>query len=314
MATLFSEDGEVQEFQWTSDLTLSHESGRENFVLETPQEFKNLQELRSLKIEAKLKYFNSKKSWYCIVKANLVNQIVRIILSFKDGVISHVQHILLEKKCSYNVFINQLEDILNYLCDVAGEQVGLFMFTMETVLSVGIHQDFVNAILKRLYPNHISDGYKDFRFVNIGWHWIRFEMDGRTIFIYDSDFCCKSNFCKSFKFANCPQQFDNVSCGLYGLCFEIFFKYGLKITPHCLRIDNPRQVVHDLCHTFFFGQMTEVDFIRKYYRGFSKIPMDNSITIFNLSVSVSSENSTTSQLALPPNNPATSFSSSISGA
>ena len=272
--------------------------------------------MRSLKpIEAKLKYFNSKKSWYCIVKANLVNQIVIIILSFKDGVISHVRHIFLKNYCSYEILKSKLEETLNYLCDVAGEQVGLFIFTMETVLSVGIHQAFVNSILKRLYPKHNSDRFNNFQIVNIGRHWIK--ADWRTRVIYDSDFYSEnySEFIlNSFKFAICPQQVDNVSCALYALCFEIFFKYGLEITPHCLRIDNPRQVVHDLCRTFFFDQMTEVDFIRRYYRDFSKIPIGNSISMFNPSVSVSSKNSTTSQLALPPNNPATSFSSSISDA
>ena len=318
---LFTDDGEVQEHQLTCDFTMPNESNTVNSVLEISQEF----------IESKCRKLTYKKNLYSIVKMNLLNQTLIMFFSFKDGVMSHVRHIFLNNNCVDKILMNQLVELLNYLCDVAGEQVGLFVFTMETVLSVGIHQDFVNAILKRLYPNHISDQFKNFLIVNTGQHWIRVEEDGRTRIIYDSDFIYKiSKFAncpkqvdkvlcglcalcfefndKIYKFANCPQQVDNVSCGLHALCFELFFKYGLEITPHCLRIDDPCQVVYDLCRTFFFGQMTEVDFIRKYYRdtkNFTKIPINN--TIFNPSVSVS----TASQQALPPNNIPSSFSSNI---
>ena len=255
-------------------------------------------------VSQKYKYLAMQKHLYCTVHTVLKGERAITCLKLINGKVTNVQPPILIKKChSYEVIVELLKRFLKDLCNLADKYTALFIFTMETVTFMGLHSYYIDSIIKHLYPNHITDQWNNFRICNIGRHWIRVANNGRESSIWDSQvFQQVFLTSKRFKFKDCPQQIDNVSCGLYALCFEIFVKYKLDITPQCLKIEDPCQVVHDLCRTFFSGKMTEVDFISKYYRFHmpSYVMLNGQfLTAPNQLVSISEEMPMFNQTALP---------------
>ena len=151
-------------------------------------------------------------------------------------------------------------------------------FTMRTVNITGIYTDFVNMFI----PNLSCSGYE----INLiskengEKHYIGIMKRGKVAFIYDSGDSDKNPLrthyameylkeifhCDQIHFHDCPQQHDNVSCGLYCIFCAICLKENLPINS-CAYIPHNLMFVDDLYKTFRSKKMTKQDFLRKYYRG-----------------------------------------------
>ena len=146
-----------------------------------------------------------------------------------------------------------------------GKCVGNYIFALGTFEFLGLNVFLIDLLYTKMYP--CKNTITNTRIRNIGNHWIREKVDMNTTTIFDSNLKIGCHLCnKSYKWADCPQQVHEYTCGLYALYCEFFGKLGLAITQNCLKIEDPHQALHDLCFTYFWGKISEDELKAKYYR------------------------------------------------
>ena len=142
------------------------------------------------------------------MRITLLRQKLLRFFTYVGATFTDIYDILLEANCTIKLLVEIFKKLLKHLCSSSGEYVGVYIFTMETFLMLGLNQFFINVILKQLYPDRIGNRFNNFKICNIGQHWIRVAVEGSDIVIYDSDVLrsksIKALTDKKYNFASCP--------------------------------------------------------------------------------------------------------------
>ena len=209
---------------------------------------------------------------YCIGIIKSQTLLLATTLGWKHGNYTCPQHLSVDLDCQMEVQMKRIKDMLLFgmlphLCRLTGNYVvTLFILTMESFLSFGLSEPFIEEMIRRWYPRHIEDAFNNFKIRNIGQHWVREEIQGDETILYDSHIVpqVKALTEKPYTFLDGPQQVHRTTCGLLVLFYELFKKHGLRCTPGCLTVKDPEKAVYDMMLTFFFDQGSESEFITRY--------------------------------------------------